>query len=80
MPRVSPRDRSRIVGGRSLLMTARAILFAAHLREESRSEHYREDFPAKDDVRWIRPIAVRLNEDGCLTAEEVVENLVGQAT
>ena len=36
----------------NLLTVARLIARAALRREESRGGHYREDFPARDDLHW----------------------------
>jgi succinate dehydrogenase/fumarate reductase flavoprotein subunit len=37
----------------NLLLTAEIMARAALLREESRGSHFREDFPAQDDDRWL---------------------------
>lgn len=44
---------------------AEITLRASLLREESRGMHYREDFPARDDVNWKKWLYVR-NEGGKL--------------
>jgi succinate dehydrogenase / fumarate reductase flavoprotein subunit len=37
----------------SLLGLAEVMLLAAQKRTESRGAHYREDFPERDDARWL---------------------------
>ena len=37
-----------------LIKLAICITQAALLREESRGSHYREDFPQRDDVKWLK--------------------------
>jgi L-aspartate oxidase len=58
------RDRTLDVAGWrtvNLVTLARLIARAALRREESRGAHYRDDFPARDDIHWGRRIAdVRL--------------------
>ena len=41
----------------NLLTVARLIVRAALRREESRGGHYREDYPARDDIHWNRRVA-----------------------
>lgn len=48
---------------RNMALIAKAVIQASLLREESRSEHFREDFPARDDKRWLRRIVVRLDRN-----------------
>jgi fumarate reductase (CoM/CoB) subunit A len=40
----------------SACFTASLIARAALLREESRGDHYRKDFPQRDDVNWLKHI------------------------
>jgi succinate dehydrogenase/fumarate reductase flavoprotein subunit len=47
---------------RNLLTAADLIARSALLREESRGAHYRSDFPATDNARWLRNI--HLSRDG----------------
>lgn len=54
---------------RNMIITAKSIVLAALLRTESRSCHYREDFPEKNDTKWKRSIRIR-KEDGIMIAEE----------
>ncbi|MFQ5710825.1 MAG: FAD-binding protein [Candidatus Geothermarchaeales archaeon] len=46
----------------SMLDVAEAVLRSALLRGESRGAHYREDFPERDDEKWLRHVVVRLEE------------------
>ena len=41
---------------------AEIIARSALYREESRGFHYRKDFPARDDKRWLKHTVVRLKE------------------
>ncbi len=43
----------------NLLTVARLIARAALRREESRGAHYRDDYPQRDDINWLRRIAER---------------------
>ncbi len=47
-----------------LWTTARAIVGAATMREESRGPHYRTDFPHRDDVRMGQPILIERGAEG----------------
>lgn len=40
------------------LLLARMIATSALMREESRGDHYRADFPERDDVKWLKNILV----------------------
>jgi succinate dehydrogenase/fumarate reductase flavoprotein subunit len=53
-------ERHEALEARNLVQVAKAVLLAASMRDESRSEHYREDFPARGPARWDTPIAVSL--------------------
>ena len=47
-----------------LLGLAEVILSSALAREESRGAHFREDFPERDDDRWLKHTLVHKGEDG----------------
>jgi len=44
---------------RSLILTGEAVAAAALTREESRGNHYREDFPQRNDEKWLNNILLR---------------------
>lgn len=44
---------------RNMTLVAEAMLRASLMRTESRSAHYREDYPGRDDVNWMKWIVVR---------------------
>jgi succinate dehydrogenase / fumarate reductase, flavoprotein subunit len=70
------RDRLELVGAadfhelaryhsaESMLMTAEFTYRAALMREESRSQHFREDFPARDDSNWFKWINIEQRDGG----------------
>ena len=47
-----------------MLHAAYAILLGAYHRVESRGAHYRLDYPARDDVNWLRHTLVFRSRDG----------------
>jgi L-aspartate oxidase len=46
----------------NLHAVASFLVAAAHLREETRGSHWREDFPDRDDERWGGRLVGRLTE------------------
>ena len=48
---------------RNLVCLAEVIIRAALMREESRSAHYRTDFPNRDDKRWLKNIVVKKQKE-----------------
>jgi len=55
----------------NLLTVAAALVTAAAHREETRGSHWREDYPDRDDTRWLVRIQQRLAPDGEFAVEEV---------
>ena len=48
----------------SLLGLAETILLSAVARTESRGAHFREDYPERDDVNWLKHTLVQKTDDG----------------
>jgi L-aspartate oxidase len=51
----------------NLHSVATALAAAAHLRQETRGCHWREDFPDRDDGRWRGHLCATLGPDGTLS-------------
>ena len=60
-------DRMKSFLGRSVLV-ASAIAMSALMRKESRGDHFRTDFPHRDDLRWFGNLVTTLESDGALDA------------
>jgi L-aspartate oxidase len=55
----------------NLATVASALVAAAAHRRETRGSHWREDFPDRDDSRWLVRVVQRLGSDGEFAVEEV---------
>jgi len=55
---------ARYHSAESMLMAAEFTYKAALMREESRAQHFREDFPQRDDENWFRWINIEQGEGG----------------
>ena len=58
---------------RNLCQVAEMVLLSAQRREESRGSHYREDFPARDDRRWLVNLLVEKGPAGPRLWERAVD-------
>jgi len=57
---------------RNMLKTAEAVIRSALCRKESRASHYREDFPATDNLNFLKNFFVREGRDGLEVHEKKV--------
>jgi succinate dehydrogenase / fumarate reductase flavoprotein subunit len=57
-------DLARYHSAESMVMAATFTYKAALMREESRSQHSREDFPERDDKNWFKWINIERGDDG----------------
>jgi succinate dehydrogenase/fumarate reductase flavoprotein subunit len=57
-------DLARYHSAESMLMAAEFTLKAALMREESRAQHFRVDFPERDDKNWLKWINIERGEGG----------------
>ncbi len=48
----------------NIFLNSLAAFNSALARQESRGAHYREDYPQKDDVNWLKHSLVRLEKNG----------------
>jgi succinate dehydrogenase / fumarate reductase flavoprotein subunit len=48
----------------NVVALARAIVAGALAREESRGAHFRQDFPRRDDAKWMHHTLARYTPDG----------------
>jgi L-aspartate oxidase len=65
-----PMDLALAFEQRNLLDVAEVIATAGRMRTESRGSHYRSDFPARDDARWMTNLMVSRQPGGALQIDE----------
>jgi succinate dehydrogenase / fumarate reductase flavoprotein subunit len=51
----------------NMLKTAKAIVFSALQRKESRGAHYRNDYSVRNDEEWLRHTLIRVTPEGLKT-------------
>jgi succinate dehydrogenase/fumarate reductase flavoprotein subunit len=56
------RELKKAVEVTNMVLTSEMVTRAALLREESRGDHYRLDFPERDDRNWLKQITVKDKE------------------
>jgi succinate dehydrogenase / fumarate reductase flavoprotein subunit len=49
---------------KNILLIAEIIARGAIMRQESRGAHYRNDFPERDDDKWLKHTIAKLNASG----------------
>lgn len=67
VPRIRAQDRHELRlahEARNLVLNAEMKLRACLFRNESRGNHYREDFPARDDREWLAWVIISRDSDG----------------
>ena len=59
----------------NMVCTGQIVASAALYRTESRGAHYREDFPERDDAKWLKNVVVKLEAGKMLVTAVPVELL-----
>jgi fumarate reductase (CoM/CoB) subunit A len=59
----------------NMVCTGQIVASAALYRTESRGAHYREDFPRRNDDKWLKNVVVKLEAGGMLVTTVPVELL-----
>jgi succinate dehydrogenase / fumarate reductase flavoprotein subunit len=63
---------TRCVDAQSMVLEAEVFYRASLERTESRGFHLREDFPARDDERWLKWVIVQKDGDGMAVRTDAV--------
>ncbi|GBC82837.1 Fumarate reductase flavoprotein subunit [bacterium HR10] len=59
-----PHELTKALEARSYVEMVELCCLAYDVRQESRGEHFRADFPYRDDVQWLRWVVLRKGADG----------------
>jgi len=73
VPRLTAKDSHELLLAhetRSMVLNAEMILRASLARTESRGQHYREDYPRREDPGWLAWVRLQ-QENGAMTATRV---------
>ncbi|MFC1970772.1 FAD-dependent oxidoreductase [Chloroflexota bacterium] len=66
LPQMDARDTHYLAESievRNMTLVAEAMLKASLMRTESRTTHYREDYPSRDDKNWMKWIIIRYDNE-----------------
>jgi succinate dehydrogenase/fumarate reductase flavoprotein subunit len=55
-----------------MVLNAEMILRASLFRTESRSQHYREDYPRRDDPTWLAWVKLKQEQDKMKALKEPI--------
>ncbi len=69
MRAADPRAQVRALEAWNLALTAELFARSALLRTESRGHHYRDDFPARDDEKWLKWVVLRRGRGGKIISQ-----------
>ncbi len=53
---------AKLKGVQSMTLIAELVIRASLMRTESRASHYREDYPERDDKKWLKWIIIKQKE------------------
>ena len=65
----NPHELAKVHEAVSMVCVAEMFLRASLTRTESRGDHYREDFPQRDDRNWLRWVTLHKGADGTMAVD-----------